>query len=466
VAFGDFADLYGEVIKRARRDASFASDVTDAKNAVNEAYLEICDDGTQWDYLETNGTFNTAAATSSYTYTTIGTALGVTVTDVLALRQTSGPTMYGVDWSDFERIRGLNTTLSASPEIWTKQSDSQVVLFPTPTGISAITCVARREPTALTNDGDTPLIPLSWRRRVIVPYAVWKLLQQESGDAMSEAERHWTEWERAMVAFKEAHTTTAEVFPHPGPINIPSGLRGSTGTLLHLAQLACYRSRRKPWVDYDLLRAKELINEAHISICDTSDDWDFLEKEAQITVSGGDVYTLSGITTALGLTGSTVSEVLSLVHDDPNLGNGLLDAMPWESLESLSASTQDGELKGYPTSWASWGDDRIRIYPSPDQAYVLGIRYRLLPTTITSDTVEPLIPLGWRERLLVCYAAAGLARESGAHDISDREYAKYQRNLEEFTKAHGSARKPTLRLVAPMWGADLPSDDTGWWWNF
>lgn len=463
MAFGDFADVYTEAARRARRDITLAADLLEAKNAVNEVYTEICDDGTHWDFLEATGTFSTGIGTSTYTYATIGTALSVTVSDVLALRQTAGPTMYGLDWSDFERIRGMNTTLSAAPETWSKQSDAQVVLYPTPSAVAAVTALVRREPVLLSADADVPLIPLSWRRRVLVPYAAWKLMQQESGDATAESQATWTEWERAMEMFKRAHGSEPEAYPHPGPILIPTGLRGVAGSLLYLAQQACYRAGRKPWVDYDVTRAKELINEAQISACDTSDDWDFLVKEGQVTVSAGDVYTYTGLGTALGLSGQAVSEVLDLVHDTSTIGGGLLEAMPWPSLEAISASTQDGDSTGMPLYWAAWGDDRIRLWPSPDTSYKLGIRYRVVPSRMTLDADVALIPGGWAERIMVCYAASHLARDRGDHNTADREYAAYQDAMGKFQKAHGSGRAPTLRLVSPTWTSDLSDDTNGWW---
>jgi hypothetical protein len=463
VAFGDFNDLYTEAARRARRDITLAADLTEAKNAVNEAYIEVCDDGTFWDFLEVTGTFNTAAATPTYTYTTIGTALSVTVSDVLALRQTTGPTMYPLDWSDFERMRGLNTTLSAASEIWSKQSDSQVVLYPTPSGIAAITALVRKEPVLLSGDTDVPFIPLAWRRRVLVPYAAWKLMQQESGEAAAEAQSAWSEWERAMLAFKAAHGRGEEAYPTETNVLLPTGLRGTAGTFLYYAQQACYRAGRKPWVDFDITRAKELINEAQIAACDSSDDWDFVEKEGQITISAGDVYTYSGITTALGLTGQSVSEVLSLVHDNVTIGGGLLEPMPWESLEAISSSTQDGDGTGMPLYWTAWGDDRVRVWPSPDIPYKLGLKYRVLPSRMTADTDVALIPAGWAERIMVCYAASHLARDRGDHATADREYAAYQDALVKFQRAHGAARKPTQRLMSPTWASDLDDDSHGWW---
>lgn len=435
--------------------------MSDAKDAVNEGYLNVCDDGTQWSYLEAVGAFNTAAAASTYTYAAIATGIGggITVTDVLSLRQTSGPTMYSTEWSDFERIRGLNTALTGAPEIWTKVQDNSVILYPTPTAIAAIQVLARKEPAALSADGDIPLIPTSWQRRILVPFAAWKLLQEESGDAAGEAQGLWAEYEAALKAFREAFGSPPEPYPTPNMVNLPTGLRGAAGSFLELAQRACYKAGLRPWVDYELARAKEAVNETLLEVCASGDQWAFLEREGQFTLTAsGDTYLLSDIATAISVSSlGGIAEVLWIVHDTP--GSPPLMSMPWQEIEHLASSTQEaGEGTGLPGYWTKW-NDRIRLWPHPDLAYVMGIFCRIRPIEMSADSDTCVIPLEYRRPVLVNGAACHLLSEPHPRlpdqtrgDLYRDAEGSYQRGLMAMRADHAASREPSLMAV----GASYP----------
>lgn len=211
--------------------------------------------------------------------------------------------------------------------------------------------------------------------------------------------------------------------------------------------------------------AKAAVNDAYLSTCGTGDPWDFLQREgAWVTTAGGDTYDYSSIGTAMGLTGGDIAEILSIASDTTGRP---LDSMSWEALEQYSYSTQD-DANSEPVFWSRW-ESRIRLWPTPDQAYTLGTFCRVMPAEMTADADEPLIPLQWRRRLLVPYAAAVLVRTEGGLEASseaDRLMNRYDQDFMAFRAAHGTAKRPTFRVATPGWDSsdEFPNDRfTGSW---
>lgn len=226
-----------------------------------------------------------------------------------------------------------------------------------------------------------------------------------------------------------------------------------SGTFEDLFTKACYAARRNSTDTFDLLRAKEAVNEA-LSACSFSGDpWNWLEKEGQFTVTAGsDTYTLDSIGTALG---SPVSEIFDIVVDSNDAG-GRLQAMSWGALENISDSTQDNESQGIPAFFASW-DRRVRLFPIPDVAYTLGVFYRAYQSELTANGDVPLMPIEWRTRLLVPYAAAVLLRQEGGSEAageSDRYYSLYQSAVAQCRTALATAKSPAIALQSPRWSRD------------
>ena len=224
----------------------------------------------------------------------------------------------------------------------------------------------------------------------------------------------------------------------------------ASGDYQDLYEKAIYASRRDITDAFDIARAKAAINEALSACSFTGDPWNWLEKEGQFALTAGsDTYTLAAIGTAMG---TTVSDIFDLVVDSSDAG-GRLQAMSWEALEHISYSTQDGESGGTPAYFASW-DGRIRFFPNPDRAYVLGCFYRAYQPELSANTDTPLIPLEWRTRLLVPYAASVLLRKEGGAEASgesDRYYALYQSALRECRTALATAKAPAMALSSPGW---------------
>lgn len=229
----------------------------------------------------------------------------------------------------------------------------------------------------------------------------------------------------------------------------------TSGTFLDLKEWACRTARFEADNASDLALAAAAVNDAYMSTCGTGDPFDFLQQEGQwITTAAADVYTYATIVTAMSITGATIAEIHKMTND---IDGNSLDSMSWEALESWSQSTQD-DADGFPTCWSKWGS-RLRLFPTPDAAYTLGTFVRLAPSEMTADTDTPLIPMAWRRRLLVPYAAAILLRTEGGLETAAEArglMAAYDEDFVKFRTAYATAKKPTFRLRTPGWEANDP----------
>lgn len=224
----------------------------------------------------------------------------------------------------------------------------------------------------------------------------------------------------------------------------------ASGDFQDLYSKAIYGSRRDLSDSFDVARAKEAINEAYLAVASSGDPWDWLEKEGQFVVQvGSDVYSYDTIGAALG---SDIEEIHTIEMDSGD-GGWTLDSMSWTSLERVAYSTQDNEQNGEPIMFSKW-DRRIRLFPSPDSEYVLGVLYRIRASEMSSDIDTPLLPLAWRTRLLVPYACARLLRQEGGSDAAveaDRYTNEFDKAFRDARAALATAKTPTFRVASPGW---------------
>ncbi len=224
----------------------------------------------------------------------------------------------------------------------------------------------------------------------------------------------------------------------------------TSGTFLDLKEWACRTARFDATDSSDLALAAAAVNDAYMSTCGTGDPFDFLQQEgAWITTAGADVYTYGSIVSAMAITGATIAEIDAMTND---IDGNTLDSMSWSALEAWVQSTQDDE-DGFPGYWSKWGQ-RIRLFPTPDDAYTLGTLVRLAPSEMSADTDTPLIPMAWRRRLLVPYAAATLLQTEGGLDTAAEArglMSRYEQDFITFRTAYATAKRPTFRLKTPGW---------------
>lgn len=232
----------------------------------------------------------------------------------------------------------------------------------------------------------------------------------------------------------------------------------ASGDFLELSQRACYQSRYSPSNTTDLTRAKEAINECYLTILNMNERWSFATREGQFSItSAGDKYSFSGIASQLGV--GDVVRIFNMTNDTS--GGNPLQGMDWLSQEQLSYVTQDGDSKSCPTTFAVFGT-QVRFYPWPDKTYLIGIFYQQGAVALSADADVPIIPLYWRHKILVPYAAARLwEMHSGQDALGHAKYYmdQYTVNMVQFQQQYSAAQFPQIGLDAPTWNMDLDMVD-------
>ena len=260
--------------------------------------------------------------------------------------------------------------------------------------------------------------------------------------------------------FAKSHVYQSPMRPDPtDKFVLPTAMRGTSGTFLALAQEACREAGGKMWDQYDMLRAKQFINEAYMYVCNAGPVWRFLEAEgAFTTVASSDIYTLTALATALSVAGEIT---------DVTRGGVPIKVLDWQALERISYDTQD-DTATEPKYWTEF-DGKIRLWPKPDQVYTIGIFYEFRPAEMSVDSDTPAIPLPWRSRLLVPYAAAKMLREFATRDtnsigFADRRQSEFEAAFSMFSGQFGAARHPRLGLEDESWDRNWPgSPDWDYW---
>lgn len=211
MASGDFNDLYMKAIYGSRRDPSDTFDIARAKEAINEALLAVSYSGDPWNWLEKEGEFTLETGSDVYTYDTIGSALGTSVGDIWTLVMDDAGGGYRLESMSWDALEDAaystqDREQAGQPIFWAAW-DRRIRVFPVPETSYTLGCFYRAAQSELVNDSDTPLIPLQWRTRVLVPYACMRLLRQEGGgEAAAEADRYLAEYQKA---FNECRTAMA-----------------------------------------------------------------------------------------------------------------------------------------------------------------------------------------------------------------------------------------------------------------
>lgn len=229
----------------------------------------------------------------------------------------------------------------------------------------------------------------------------------------------------------------------------------ASGDFLDLSEHACRAAQLDPSdTSGDLTQAKAKVNEGYLSCVHDGSPWDFLEKEGQFDLTASsDKYTYSSIATAMSVSGASIREIVKLTNDTEGY---VLKETSWEHLEQLTYSTKESaEGTGAPAYWAKWGSQgapTIRLYPNPDSAYRLGAFCYLEPAALSDNTDTPLIPLAWRHRILVPYAAARLLEQEGGTEALSQANVyqnRYDEAMAMFRTARATAKRPTFNVIQP-----------------
>ena len=155
-----------------------------------------------------------------------------------------------------------------------------------------------------------------------------------------------------------------------------------------------------------------------------------------------------------------LDEILALTDD---VNGDWINAGSWNGVERSTLSTQD-DPTDRPFSYSQWGNDRVRLYPTPDATYTLGCLVRLAPQEMSGATDTPLIPFAWRRRLIVPYAAATLLRTEGGLETSaeaNRLMDRFDQDLLTFRTAYATNNK-TFNLESPGFRERNPVAGEDW----
>jgi hypothetical protein len=211
VASGDFLDLSERAARQARYDTTDTNDMLRAKEAVNQAYLTACSrDGVKFSFLEQEGQWTTESGEDTYTYTDIGTGIGINAASIAEImwlvNDSDGSVLDSMSWEDLERktFSSQDGEPSGEPFMWAKWG-SRIRLFPTPDAEYNVGALVRLVPDEMVGDTDEPIIPLEFRFSVILPHATATLLRMEGGqEAHQEAQFHQRQYEDGWIAMRTA----------------------------------------------------------------------------------------------------------------------------------------------------------------------------------------------------------------------------------------------------------------------
>lgn len=237
-------------------------------------------------------------------------------------------------------------------------------------------------------------------------------------------------------------------------------------TFLDIKEAACQLAQRDPSLATDLTAAGVAVNQVYLRALSSSDPWSFLSGEGQVVLTSGTaVYNVNGVTSissTLGLGTDGIELILGMVIDSASASSKPMARMGWEALEHLSRSTEDDDPSASPRAYAITGS-QVRFYPTPDEAYTIGVKYRAKPTALSADADVPLVPAGFRRDVLATGAAAILLHEEGGAEARSEAGQLRKEMAEAIDEMRMRYATPTagtdFTLVSPGLHAEM---EVGW----
>ena len=143
-----------------------------------------------------------------------------------------------------------------------------------------------------------------------------------------------------------------------------------------------------------------LIDDAHKEAC-LREPWPFLEKAETITQAVNDAT----VTTVAGVTpdGNVIGKVLALVNKTDNV---ILE--PLRSDSQMKDYVYDLDVTGVPTNYYFIGD-QLFLWPTPNTAKELRIRYLTEPVTLTEASPDSAILWPMKHDSVILYSALSKA---------------------------------------------------------
>jgi len=115
---------------------------------------------------------------------------------------------------------------------------------------------------------------------------------------------------------------------------------------------------------------------------------------------------------------------------------------------------------GTPYAYALDGAN-MHLYPTPDQAYPLELRYWKLPAALSADTDVPTIPADYHNLLIYSAVAEGYRAEDD-HQTAAQWQALYDKGLAEFAADMKFSNSDMPNQVKGLWQSDRGLNQRGW----
>ncbi len=193
-----FLNLQAIVIARLNLDAT--ADLSMAKDSINTAYGETC---VETEALQTSGTKTLTAGTASYDLTSV---VAGAIVRIKAVYSTYGgvtsPPLAQLSLDALLRRRvatGGASVATGTATHYALNGENSLELWPTPASADVLTFWYVYQPTALSADGDVPIIPEPYASRCLIPGACWELADL-TGDP--QAGQYQQDFEQAKARFR------------------------------------------------------------------------------------------------------------------------------------------------------------------------------------------------------------------------------------------------------------------------
>ena len=165
----------------------------------------------------------------------------------------------------------------------------------------------------------------------------------------------------------------------------------------------------------------------------------FMEATQDYTVT----VDVADITDGTGLPANYVQAIDLVVTTD-----GKEQYIPFNPIRNVGLNypdNADASPSGYPQFWYFYADV-IKLYPAPNAAYTVRVRYYKKPTEITSDAAIPEVPSEFRE-VLVAGAAYRVLQVKDNYDQASILQNKYDEILQKLVMRYSQPQIGTATRI-------------------
>lgn len=187
-----FVDLQNAVLAKARMSSSTTSDVSKAKDWINQVYSEICVE------TEANQTSATMSMTAnSYSYTLPAAVARIKAMFVTPSGGVQQLPLQKISLDKILRLRissGGAATASGSSQYYAVLGLTEFEVYPTPTAADVITVYYVAQPTALSGDTDVSILPEPYSSKLLEYGALAEAADFKGDPSESEYRQMYQTW--------------------------------------------------------------------------------------------------------------------------------------------------------------------------------------------------------------------------------------------------------------------------------